>query len=58
LTGAILNLPVIDGDFMGRAFPYFSMTTYCMKKIKDPPFPIFLANEKNDIYVADKIKFS
>lgn len=55
LTGALLDLPTIDGDFMGRAFPSLTMTTYCMKKIKYPPFPIFVAteNEKEDVYIAD-----
>lgn len=39
---------------MGRAYPYITMATFFMKKIKNPPFPMILSNEKNEIIVANE----
>lgn len=45
------NLPIIDGDTMGRAFPELQMVTFAIHDEK--PFPVFLANEKLEVAEID-----
>lgn len=51
LCGAVLDLPVIDGDAMGRAFPEAQMTSFAIADL--PMFPLTLADIRdNEVIVA------
>ncbi|MCG8485754.1 MAG: DUF917 domain-containing protein [Clostridia bacterium] len=48
LVASILQIPFIDGDTMGRAFPELQMTTLHLNK--QPLIPFILANTSQKIY--------
>jgi len=51
LAAAVLGLPVIDADAMGRAFPEAQMTSFAIGGLK--PFPLTLADVRdNEVIVA------
>ncbi len=51
MAAAVLNLPVIDGDAMGRAFPEAQMTSFAVHDL--PMFPLTLADVRdNEVIVA------
>jgi uncharacterized protein len=51
LVGALLDLPVVDADCMGRAFPEAQMTTFAIGDL--PMFPLTLADIRdNEVIVA------
>jgi DUF917 family protein len=51
LAAAVLGLPVIDADAMGRAFPEAQMTSFAIGGLR--PFPLTLADVRdNEVIVA------
>ena len=51
LAAAILGLPVVDADAMGRAFPEAQMTSFAVGGLR--PFPLTLADVRdNEVIVA------
>jgi uncharacterized protein len=52
-VGAQLDVPVLDGDGMGRAFPELQMVTYLIYGCS--PAPAALANEKGDRTVLSRV---
>jgi uncharacterized protein len=51
LAAALLNLPVVDADAMGRAFPEAQMTSFAIHDL--PMFPLTLADIRdNEVVVA------
>lgn len=50
-VGAQLDVPVVDGDGMGRAFPELQMTTYLIYGGR--PFPTALADDKGNRIVLE-----
>jgi DUF917 family protein len=51
LAAAVLELPVIDADAMGRAFPEAQMTSFAIGGLR--PFPLTLADVRdNEVIVA------
>lgn len=50
--GAEVNLPVVDADGMGRAFPHIDMVTYSV--YGSPACPMVLANELGDCVIIDE----
>jgi DUF917 family protein len=51
LVGAVLHLPVVDADCMGRAFPEAQMTSFAIADL--PMFPLTLADVRdNEVIVA------
>ena len=51
LIGAVLGLPVIDGDGMGRAFPELQMETFGVYGV--PASPMAIANEHGETVVVE-----
>ncbi|MFV0288789.1 MAG: DUF917 domain-containing protein [Mycoplasmatales bacterium] len=51
LVAAKKNIPILDGDTMGRAFPELQMVTFNIYNIK--PFPIILSNTKKEKVIID-----
>jgi len=49
------NIPVIDGDGMGRAFPDLEMTTFFDSHV--PLFPLAAVSECEDLLVSDQSQF-
>jgi len=51
LAAAVLGLPVVDADAMGRAFPEAQMTSFAIGGLR--PFPLTLADVRdNEVIVA------
>lgn len=51
LVGAVLDLPVVDADCMGRAFPEAQMTSFAIGDL--PMFPLTLADIRdNEVIVS------
>jgi DUF917 family protein len=51
LAAAVLDLPVVDADAMGRAFPEAQMTSFAIGGLR--PFPLTLADVRdNEVIVA------
>lgn len=51
LAGALLDLPVVDADAMGRAFPEAQMTSFAIHDL--PMFPLTLADIRdNEVVIA------
>jgi DUF917 family protein len=46
IVGALKDIPVLDGDGMGRAFPEVQMTTFFIYGLR--PYPTALADEKGN----------
>ncbi len=53
VIGAILDIPIVDGDGMGRAFPELQMITYLI--YGGNPSPAALADERGNRIVVDQI---
>jgi len=53
VIGALLDIPVVDGDGMGRAFPELQMITYLI--YGGDPSPSALADERGNLIVIDHI---
>ena len=53
VVGALLGIPVLDGDGMGRAFPELQMITYLI--YGGQPWPAALADEKGCRLVVDAV---
>jgi DUF917 family protein len=53
ISGLQLNLPVVDGDGMGRAFPELQMDTFCIAGISLSP--LVLADSHGNVVVFDQI---
>ena len=53
VIGALLDIPVVDGDGMGRAFPELQMITYLI--YGGAPSPAALADERGNRIVVDQI---
>ena len=53
VVGAALNIPVVDGDGMGRAFPELQMTTYLI--YGGSPAPAALADERGNQVVLPEV---
>lgn len=51
IIAAMNNLPLIDGDIMGRAFPELQMTTFQFNNI--PITPFIAVDLKNNVYQYD-----
>jgi hypothetical protein len=57
LVAAILDLPVVDADCMGRAFPEAQMTSFAIADL--PMFPLTLADIRdNEVIVARAASWS
>lgn len=52
-VGALLQIPVLDGDGMGRAFPELQMVTYLIYGV--PSAPAALADEKGNRTVLGRV---
>ncbi len=52
-VGALLGVPVLDGDGMGRAFPELQMVTYLIYGA--PPAPAAVADEKGNRTVLSRV---
>src|ERR671935_1987202 len=50
MAAAILNLPVIDGDCMGRAFPEAQMTSFAIHDLR--MYPLTLADVRDNAVVV------
>lgn len=50
LVGAVLGLPVVDADCMGRAFPEAQMTTFAIGGL--PMFPLTLADVRDNAVIV------
>ncbi len=50
-VGAIANLPVVDGDGMGRAFPHLEMTTFSVFGVKASP--AFIMDDSGNVVSFD-----
>src|ERR671937_2110751 len=50
MAAAMLDLPVIDGDCMGRAFPEAQMTSFAIHDLK--MYPLTLADVRNNAVVV------
>ncbi len=53
VIGAVLDIPVVDGDGMGRAFPELQMITYLI--YGGDPSPSALADERGNRIVVEQI---
>jgi hypothetical protein len=53
VAGALLGIPVLDGDGMGRAFPELQMITYLIAG--GAPWPAAIADEKGCRLVIDQV---
>ena len=53
VIGAVLDIPVVDGDGMGRAFPELQMITYLI--YGGNPSPSALADERGNRIVVEQI---
>lgn len=53
VIGALLDIPVVDGDGMGRAFPELQMITYFI--YGGSPSPAALADERGNRIVVDQV---
>lgn len=53
VIGALLDIPVVDGDGMGRAFPELQMITYLI--YGGDPAPAALADERGNRLVVDRV---
>jgi len=53
VIGALLDIPVVDGDGMGRAFPELQMITYLI--YGGDPSPSALADERGNRIVVDQV---
>jgi DUF917 family protein len=49
LVGALFDLPVVDADAMGRAFPEASMTSFAVKDLR--PYPLAMADIRDNAIV-------
>ena len=57
LAGAILGLPVVDCDAMGRAFPQADMTTFAICDL--PAYPWTMVDiRKNSVIIAEAVDWS
>lgn len=50
LAAALLDLPVVDADAMGRAFPEAQMTSFAIKDL--PCFPLTLADVRDNVVIV------
>lgn len=50
VVGALMGLPVVDCDGMGRAFPELQMVTFAIHGV--PTSPVVLATEEGDLVVV------
>ncbi|PLR79936.1 DUF917 domain-containing protein [Bacillus canaveralius] len=51
VTAVLKNLPVVDGDGMGRAYPELSMTTFHLSGI--PVAPLVLQTDDENMFIED-----
>jgi len=52
LAAALLGLPVVDADCMGRAFPEAQMTTFAIHGLQ--PFPLALADIRDNAVIVTR----
>jgi DUF917 family protein len=52
MAGALLDLPVVDGDSMGRAFPEAQMTSFAIHGL--PMFPLTLADIRDNAVIVSR----
>jgi DUF917 family protein len=53
IVAAQANLPVVDGDGMGRAFPELQMDTFMIYGIK--PAPVVISDPRGHVAIFDKL---